>query len=1159
MKGKRIAAAGTALALTVSLMGGIMPASAASSVPQLTAESTILGLADTGNKSTLKRELVKEDGPGDTNLYYYNEAGERAIYENQETQTFPVEPVQYQGSAVLSLTGGDASKLDISGVKVELRDSNTTYAKEIILNEDKTKLEKTEKGIEFTLEEGALEWNTWDYYDGMAEKDIDPNSGREWSMMGGDANGVYEFIFQVSGVKYDGQTLDPVTFRGYIYIYGRSSTDLGLSTEFVPNTYDEKYTSGKAQTGAVQWSWHTEGEESALAKQPYMNDNYSDYFSVTWPTGTDASGITAKDVTVTLKSRFGDEYVLSEENPYGEQEYAVVANKGETEIIVTYQQWAYIPVYSELEIAVDNGSLKASQTYAISSVTAWGAQTGGGGTTVEHTVVVQNYSGLTGLTLKNAANTEYTLKTEKDGKTCYYAEKNGVGSLVEGVSKPGGWGGMMVTSAPDDAWKGDGTKLYHVAVYENCLFYETPAEVKTEVKTVDGEEITFEVEFSASVQPSEMVARGAKLEEGYNLYNNGADKWPWSTRYQVGWNMYTAQPADLPYEDLESGNTFGYAAEDGSNPAYDEELANPSTGGPGGMGGPGEGGPGGPGESEGDGVEGSYSKDGLTLTLDGKGGFTANYENETFEGTYEAQSKFNFFTKQTSTIVKLDETSSAALTDAGAFPAWYVYLTPDKENETFSVAKDVSYALISDQSGYTIETKADANSKTGYTTTITVEDNGYDKVDAFGDWVAVDADGEMHEPDTWAAGMEYTTSSVLSLTKSADGKSWSVELPLASSVMGVIAYHDAQDEDLDPNALKPLKISFDVPYDAAKQAPSTDWTPAFPASETGVPAGKVDISVKVPTSDGQQLSVSIYTPAGYDAKRSIPYPVVYLIPGGGSDYKAWFESGMAANVFDNLTAAGDVAPTILVSMERTDVNGDNGRSYLNEIVAYVEGHYNAYTDASHRSLVGVSMGSVASTQLWLANPDQFGYYGFLSGADRSTFNVLVNLDGETEDSISKFETLSAAHIAQLSKPIYFLGGGTTDFNMYTGDQSSASVTELDAWMDHYGIPHNTYSDDEGYQVTAGDHNWPIWMKLMVTYTADYLWENSTDEPVTEPAPAAPGLAATYTVVKGDSLWKLAQKFYGDGRKWTVIYDANRSSIKNGSVIYVGQTLIIPAE
>ena len=57
--------------------------------------------------------------------------------------------------------------------------------------------------------------------------------------------------------------------------------------------------------------------------------------------------------------------------------------------------------------------------------------------------------------------------------------------------------------------------------------------------------------------------------------------------------------------------------------------------------------------------------------------------------------------------------------------------------------------------------------------------------------------------------------------------------------------------------------------------------------------------------------------------------------------------------------------------------------------------------------------------------------------------------------------------------------------------------------------------------------------------------------------AAPAMAADYTVVKGDSLWKIAQEQLGSGRKWGDIYEANKNAIKAPNLIYVGQTLTIP--
>jgi nucleoid-associated protein YgaU len=48
---------------------------------------------------------------------------------------------------------------------------------------------------------------------------------------------------------------------------------------------------------------------------------------------------------------------------------------------------------------------------------------------------------------------------------------------------------------------------------------------------------------------------------------------------------------------------------------------------------------------------------------------------------------------------------------------------------------------------------------------------------------------------------------------------------------------------------------------------------------------------------------------------------------------------------------------------------------------------------------------------------------------------------------------------------------------------------------------------------------------------------------------------TYTVVSGDSLWSIAQKFYGDGSQYKKIATAN--NIKNVDSITVGASLIIP--
>jgi uncharacterized protein YidB (DUF937 family) len=50
----------------------------------------------------------------------------------------------------------------------------------------------------------------------------------------------------------------------------------------------------------------------------------------------------------------------------------------------------------------------------------------------------------------------------------------------------------------------------------------------------------------------------------------------------------------------------------------------------------------------------------------------------------------------------------------------------------------------------------------------------------------------------------------------------------------------------------------------------------------------------------------------------------------------------------------------------------------------------------------------------------------------------------------------------------------------------------------------------------------------------------------------------YTVTPGDSLSKIAKRFYGDGNRWQKIFDANRDQIKDPDLIRPGQKLKIPA-
>lgn len=70
----------------------------------------------------------------------------------------------------------------------------------------------------------------------------------------------------------------------------------------------------------------------------------------------------------------------------------------------------------------------------------------------------------------------------------------------------------------------------------------------------------------------------------------------------------------------------------------------------------------------------------------------------------------------------------------------------------------------------------------------------------------------------------------------------------------------------------------------------------------------------------------------------------------------------------------------------------------------------------------------------------------------------------------------------------------------------------------------------------------------------------------EPArPGTPPPAKTHTVARGDSLWAIAKKYYGDGSRYPEIYNANKAIIDGRNkgtgnpkyTIYPGQVFTIP--
>ena len=64
--------------------------------------------------------------------------------------------------------------------------------------------------------------------------------------------------------------------------------------------------------------------------------------------------------------------------------------------------------------------------------------------------------------------------------------------------------------------------------------------------------------------------------------------------------------------------------------------------------------------------------------------------------------------------------------------------------------------------------------------------------------------------------------------------------------------------------------------------------------------------------DGHYLGV--YLPAGYDPDRAEPYKVAYIAHGIFGDETDFMIPGNGPNILDNMTAKGEIEPTVVVTM-----------------------------------------------------------------------------------------------------------------------------------------------------------------------------------------------------------------------------------------------------
>ena len=151
--------------------------------------------------------------------------------------------------------------------------------------------------------------------------------------------------------------------------------------------------------------------------------------------------------------------------------------------------------------------------------------------------------------------------------------------------------------------------------------------------------------------------------------------------------------------------------------------------------------------------------------------------------------------------------------------------------------------------------------------------------------------------------------------------------------------------------------------------------------------------------NGMTRRMYVYTPAGYDRNnKSVKYPVLYLLHGGGGDEDAWSTLGRTCQILDNLIAQGKAKPMIVVMPNgnpnqyaaqtlgipvKTDVKQyasgfDNYSSLVADILPYIEKNYPVIKNRRGRAVAGLSMGGGQSFYIAFRNVDVFANVGIFS-------------------------------------------------------------------------------------------------------------------------------------------------------------------------------------
>jgi enterochelin esterase family protein len=286
---------------------------------------------------------------------------------------------------------------------------------------------------------------------------------------------------------------------------------------------------------------------------------------------------------------------------------------------------------------------------------------------------------------------------------------------------------------------------------------------------------------------------------------------------------------------------------------------------------------------------------------------------------------------------------------------------------------------------------------------------------------------------------------------------------------------------------------------ATSESNNNTWSLVYvPGSEFSdtkdVPHGAVSMVTYYSTTLGRFRRMHVYTPPGYESGKG-KYPVFYLLHGASDSDNSWSSVGRAGFILDNLIAAKEAKPMIVVmpaghtrattfgrgerstnSASARPPQDEFGQDFLTDIMQHVEKNYRVQNGREHRALAGLSMGGGQTLSIGVPHLEKFGYLGVFSSG---VFGITGS--GRGGGSGASGPTFEEQHKATLDNPklkkglkLFWFGTGKDDFLVET---SRATV----AMFKKHGF-------DVVYDETAGGHTWIVWRDYLNDF-APKLFQN----------------------------------------------------------------------